>query len=66
MTLDEIKQAVNNGLKVCWAAPVYEVKKSQHEQWLITCKLNNHSIGLTCADEKTLNGDEEDFFILEN
>jgi hypothetical protein len=66
MTLEQIKEAVNKGSKVCWMAPVYEVKKDQKEQWLITCKLNNHSIGLTWADDKTLNGKEEDFFILEN
>lgn len=64
MTLNEIKQAVEAGKSVHWSNTGYQVIKDNIGQWLIVCA-NGHAIGLTWADEVTLNGKEEDFFIAE-
>jgi len=64
MTVQEIKQAVDEGKKVYWASLNYEVIKDKYGQWLIHSKCNGHCIGLTWTDGTTLNGKEEDFFIL--
>lgn len=63
MTLEEIKQAVNDGKKVYWASKAYEVVKNKHGKWLIVCTLNKHAIGLTWQDGVTLNGEPSEFFI---
>ena len=65
MTLEEIKAAVEAGKTVCWARRNYEVVKDGIGQWLIRSKCNDHYIGLTWADGKTLNGREDQFFIAE-
>jgi len=78
MKLEEIKEAVNSGKKVCWKQPNYVVEKTtgesldpetlQHipyEDYDIVCRSNDHRIGLTWTDGLTLNGKEEDFYILE-
>ena len=63
MNLEQIKTAVRKGETVHWANESYVVVAGQrNDDWLITCKTNNHSIGLTHADGETLNGDELDFF----
>ncbi len=62
MTLDEIKQAIDNGKKVFWSNMGYEVVKDKRGQYNIVFKPNNHCIGLTWLDNVTLNGKEEDFF----
>jgi len=62
MTLEQIKQAIEDGKKVYWSNPAYEVIKDKIGQYLIHCTLNNHYIGLTWRDGVTLNGKEEDFF----
>jgi len=68
MTTEEIKDAVRQGKQVKWASDIYDVclhhYSNGEEQWLITCQLNNHSIGLTWADEITLNGKEEEFYVV--
>ena len=71
MTLNEIKTAVRDGKKVCWATPIYEVINpiksptldANEEQWLIRCTVNNSCIGLTHQDNITMNGKESEFFI---
>jgi ornithine carbamoyltransferase len=67
MTLDEIKEAVRGGKVVHWATDAYNVEvhmlKSGEEQWLIHCLPTNHYIGLTHADEVTMNGKPEQFYI---
>ena len=64
MTLKEIKDAVAAGKTVCWAQNNYRV-----EQWKtglnIVCTNNRNAIGLTHRDGVTLNGKEEEFYILE-
>ena len=65
MKTKEIKDAVERGEKVCWSSTAYDVIKSNGE-WVISCNLNNHCIGLTWTDGTTLNGKESDFFIKEN
>lgn len=63
MTLKEIKKAVQNGKIVCWKQNNYVVIKGKFE-YLIKCLNNEHCIGLTWNDGKTLNGEEKDFYIL--
>ena len=62
MTLNEIKQAVANGIEVYWSNLNYEVRKDTKGQYLIVCKSNGTAIGLTWADRITMNGKEKDFF----
>jgi hypothetical protein len=61
MTLQEIKQAIEDGENVHWSNLSYKVIKDRKGQYLIKC--GTHCIGLTWADNTTLNGKEEDFFI---
>lgn len=61
MNLSEIKEAINNGKKVFWSNKSYEVVKDKKNQYLIKHS-NGSCIGLTWADETTLNGKEKDFF----
>ena len=61
MTIQEIKQAVDNGQTVYWSNGSYTVIKS-NDDYLIRCS-NGSCIGLTWADGTTLNGREKDFFI---
>ena len=65
MNLQEIKDAVNAGLKVHWSNMAYDVICDKNGKWLIKCSLNGYCIGLTWADGKTLNGNESEFFIEE-
>jgi hypothetical protein len=64
MTLQEIKQAVNDGKGVFWASIAYKVIRDTKGQYLIKCTLNGSCVGLTWKDGTTLNGKEDDFFIL--
>lgn len=61
MTLQEIKKEVENGNKVYHQTFYYEVIKDSKNQWMIKGN-NGYCIGLTWADNTTLNGKEEDFF----
>lgn len=63
MTLDEIKSAVDKGLKVHQTHEGYQVIKSKFGEYLITYKYNEWCIGLTWRDGVTLNGTEDQFFI---
>lgn len=63
MTLKEIKKAVDNGQKVYWSNRAYEVKKYDKDYYIV-CSLNDHTIGLTWRDNKTLNGKESEFFTM--
>lgn len=63
MTLQEIKDAVIAGKKVCWSTEAYEVRHN-NGQWLIVCTINNDAIGLTWRDGVTLNGKPKDFFVV--
>lgn len=63
MTLQEIKQAIEDGKRVFWSNRAYEVIKDSKGQYLIVCSINNHAIGLTWLDGVTLNGREDEFFI---
>ena len=65
MTLQEIKNAVENGKTVCWDSEIYEVKKDKFNQWHIICSTNDSAIGLTHQDQITMNGKPEEFFINE-
>jgi len=61
MNLQEIKNAVLSGNKVYWQNPAYEVIKDNNDQWMIK-HIFGHRIGLTWADDITLNGKEEEFY----
>ena len=63
MNLEQIKQAIADGKKVYWASALYQVIKDDKDQYFIKCS-NGHCIGLTWADNKTLNGKESDFFTI--
>ena len=61
MNLAEIKEAIANGETVHWKSSAYQVIKDNKGQYLIKC-INGSCIGLTWADNVTLNGEEEDFY----
>ena len=63
MTLQEIKQAVDEGKVVNWKNEGYQVIKDKHGEYLINFIYNEYYVGLTWQDGVTMNGDEEDFFI---
>lgn len=62
MTLEEIKAAVDAGKTVCWSNEGYKVIKGKYE-YLIVWRGEN-AIGLTHQDGVTMNGREDQFFIL--
>ena len=66
MTVNEIKKAVNDGKNVHWSNEGYEVVKDNLGQYLIIFTHTGNCIGLTHKDGITLNGQEEQFFILED
>ena len=63
MTLAEIKQAVDNGHKVFWKNTLYKVHKDSRNQYLITHKSSNSSVGLTYRDGINLVQNETEFYI---
>lgn len=68
MTLQEIKEAVDNGKRVCLGNSRYPVIKDDIGQYMIGCDVESRKpyyIGLTWQDGVTLNGREEDFYIKE-
>ena len=66
MELEEIKRALAMGHKVFWKSNTYEVTQDEVGQYLIHCLFNDSYIGLTWRDGVTMNGKEEDFFLVEN
>jgi len=62
MTLQEIKDAIADGLKVYHGNKNYEVILDKFGRYLIVCEFNGYTIGLTHSDKKTMNGKEADFF----
>jgi len=63
MNIQEIKQAVDRGDPVHWSSSLYIVIKDSIGKYLIVCTSNDHMIGLTSLDGKTLNGKESEFYI---
>ena len=63
MTIQEIKEAVDKGLRVHWSNPGYIVIKDSLGQYLIKYLPNDHCIGLTNRAGDQLNGRPEDFFV---
>lgn len=73
MTLDEIKKAIEDGKYVFWKNKGYQVikdviKREEGDiiQYLVHCRMNNNYWGLTKVDKVTLNGEESDFFTIED
>jgi hypothetical protein len=65
MTLQEIKNAVDQGKTVHWSNAGYKVIKGKHEYligWDVGGRRENY-IGLTQGDGVTMNGEESEFFI---
>lgn len=63
----EIRKAVDEGRKICWASENYVVKKDTTTgDYNIICLMNNNAIGLTWQDNQTLNGELWDFFDADN
>jgi|TARA_R100000084_G_C4532390_1_gene91774 oligoribonuclease (3'-5' exoribonuclease) len=66
MTLQEIQAAVMAGQTVHWENTAYVVKYAPHiDEFLIYCLLNDTCIGLTWKDGVTMNGKEDQFFMVE-
>ena len=63
MTIQEIKNAVDEGKVVLYNNPAYQVIKDNNGEYLIECTLNGNCIGLTNKKGDTLNGDKTRFFI---
>lgn len=60
----EIIRAVDEGQKVCWQGPSYEViRGSMDTGYFIRSVATGHCIKLLQADGKTLNGAESEFYI---
>ena len=66
MKLQEIKEAIKEGKNVYWSNSLYQVIKPKNDTYIIYCKSNGYCIGLTHKDNFTLNGKEDDFYILDN
>jgi len=66
MTLQEIKQAVDAGNRVCWSNAGYVVTRDWLGQYLITLKKNGSAIGLTNRDGTRLNGKPDEFYIADS
>jgi hypothetical protein len=64
MKVEQIKEAVSEGKQVVWHHEGYQVIKDSLDQYLIKCTMNNSYIGLTHKDGSTLNGQENEFFII--
>lgn len=62
LNVDQIKAAIQAGNTVFWKSPEYNVIRDSAGQWLI-CHPDS-VIGLTWSDGITLNGNPEDFHIL--
>lgn len=63
MTLDEIKQAVQDGKTVHWSNELYDVICDRNGEYLIRCKMNDNYIGLTWRDGVTMNGKPSEFYV---
>jgi hypothetical protein len=63
MKLQEIKDAVLAGHTVHWKNRLYRVVHDCVGQWLIVCPSTKGCWGLTWADDVTMNGHQNDFFI---
>jgi len=63
MTLEQIKQAIEDGKNVHWANSAYDVILDNLGQYLIRCNSNQHCIGLTHQDGVTMNGSERQFYV---
>jgi len=65
MNLNQIKEAVLAGKIICWKNSGYKIINCC-DNWTIVWNYggkDENSIGLTWRDEKTLNGEESDFYI---
>lgn len=64
MTLEEILRAVDEGMPVHWQSSAYLVERPAGGGACVIRSLSTgHCISLTWTDGRTLNGEEEDFFI---
>lgn len=63
MTLQQIREAVDQGKKVYCGNNLYRVVSDNLGQYFIVCLDNNYAIGLTWRDNTTLNGKESEFYI---
>lgn len=67
MQLNQIKAAVDAGEYVAWKSPAYRVIKDNIGQYLIAYDHGSsraNYIGLTWRDGVTLNGQEDEFFVV--
>ena len=65
LTLEQIKQAITDGKQVRWSNDGYVVYQANHGGYLMTFTPNDYTTGLTWLDGVTMNGNECDFYIVE-
>ena len=63
MTLEEIKEATNDGVTVYWKSDIYKVIKDKNKEYLVVCTLNDNVIGLQNKKTGELIGSKQDFYI---
>lgn len=64
MNLMQIEAALSEGLLVCWQTPSYEVIRGAKDGKLyIRSRATSHCIRLLGADNVTMNGAEDDFYV---
>lgn len=64
MLPSEITRAVDEGLRVHWQCPSYEViRGSKQSGYFIRSVVTGHCIRLLRSDGVTLNGKAEDFYV---
>lgn len=61
-SVEDIKEAVDAGKIVYHNSNGYEVVKDNLGQYLIVCRMNDYTIGLTSKDGRKLNGKLEEFY----
>jgi hypothetical protein len=67
MSLQDIKDAIENGQRVFWCNDAYEVIKDCIGQYLIRSHFSDtpNYVGLTWTDGVTVNGKPEEFYAVE-
>tara|TARA_Y100001938_G_C8075872_1_gene426040 strand:- start:1096 stop:1293 length:198 start_codon:yes stop_codon:yes gene_type:complete len=62
MNLEQIKKALEKGLKVYWGNNGYEVLKDKLGRYLVVCRHNGYTVGLTDLNGN-LQGNPNEFYV---
>ena len=63
MNLEQIKKALEKGLKVYWENDGYEVLKDKLGRYLVVFKHNGYTVGLTDLN-RNLQGNPNKFYVM--